>query len=137
MKRNQPDRPDRPARPPVQPCLIAWCQARHATEVRDLRFKTHTADLATSTAQGERLKVRLTQSADLHGTATDAPTILLVVTQEDTRSEPVPPAVLRLDERQARDWARVLTATTGQTWLAETLRRAVRLLEAERAGAGR
>lgn len=126
-KRTTPERP---------PCP-SWCTARHADLARAV-WVTHTADLATSTAQGQRLTVRLVWSEGRDGAPSDNPRVLLLVTQEDGhRSEPLPPGLLQLDPRQARDWARCLTAATGLTWLADTLERAANLLEAERAGAAK
>lgn len=122
---------------PNQSCMIAWCDASHRAEVRDLRSKTHRRSLATSTGSGMRLNVDLVQMADQHGFPTEPPHVVLCVVQEDKniRVEPFPPGLLKLDQRRASDLARMLTAACGPHWLAETLERGVRLmLEADRTG---
>lgn len=125
-KRTTPDRP---------PCLIAWCDADHRVHVRNQRPRVHTRSLATCTGNGMRLDVRLTQAADVHGIPTEPPAVVLTVTQDDIRAEPIAPGLLRLDARRATDLGRMLEAACGPHWLSETLDRAVRMIaDADRTG---
>lgn len=140
------DKPNRPAYPagpasasppaPPEHCPVPWCEVRHA-DLAQAVWVAHQADLATSSGAGEHLTVRLTWCQGRDGAPSDNPRVLLVVNQQASNAEPLPPGLLQLDRRQATDLARALTSASGPHWLAETLYRAVRVLGEQARPTGR